>query len=633
MGSDRLVSRRGFLRNSALLAGGGFLTLPLEQIGASQSQERPNIVWITCEDTGPELGCYGDDYAETPNLDALAARAMRYRVAWSNAPVCAPARTTIISGVYPPSLGGQHMRSEVKLPAFMRMYPQFLREAGYYCTNNSKEDYNLTKPGKVWDDSSRNGHWKNRAEGQPFFAIFNTTVSHESQLRKRPHTLKHDVAKAPIPAYHPDTPEVRHDWAQYYDKVTEMDAIAGKQLKELEDAGLMDDTIVFFYGDHGSGMPRSKRWPYNSGLHVGMIVYVPEKFKHLAPKEYKPGGVSKRLVGFIDLAPTLLSLVGIKPPEWMQGHAAMGRYETEPQPYLFGFRGRMDERYDMVRSVRNQRYIYIRNYMPHLIYGQYLAYMFQTPTTQVWKRMYDEGKLNAAQQRFWERKPPEELYDLENDPDEVKNLVKSPAHQVVLNELREALRKQTLRIRDVGFLSEAQMHARAKGTTIYEMGHDPQKYALEKILAMADLASSMKSRSSGALREGLKDSDDAVRYWAALGLLMRGRRAVRRARQDLRAALKDDSPTVRIIAARALGEHGNDEDVKLVLPVLEAAAPPDKNGAYVSMLDLNAIDALGDKAAPLIDTIKSMPTKDPSAPGRANSYVARLVKYLTEAQG
>jgi len=633
MGSDRLVSRRGFLRNSALLAGGGFLTLPLEQIGASQSQERPNIVWITCEDTGPELGCYGDDYAETPNLDALAARAMRYRVAWSNAPVCAPARTTIISGVYPPSLGGQHMRSEVKLPAFMRMYPQFLREAGYYCTNNSKEDYNLTKPGKVWDDSSRNGHWKNRAEGQPFFAIFNTTVSHESQLRKRPHTLKHDVAKAPIPAYHPDTPEVRHDWAQYYDKVTEMDAIAGKQLKELEDAGLMDDTIVFFYGDHGSGMPRSKRWPYNSGLHVGMIVYVPEKFKHLAPKEYKPGGVSKRLVGFIDLAPTLLSLVGIKPPEWMQGHAAMGRYETEPQPYLFGFRGRMDERYDMVRSVRNQRYIYIRNYMPHLIYGQYLAYMFQTPTTQVWKRMYDEGKLNAAQQRFWERKPPEELYDLENDPDEVKNLVKSPAHQVVLNELREALRKQTLRIRDVGFLSEAQMHARAKGTTIYEMGHDPQKYALEKILAMADLASSMKSRSSGALREGLKDSDDAVRYWAALGLLMRGRRAVRRARQDLRAALKDDSSTVRIIAARALGEHGNDEDVKLVLPVLEAAAPPDKNGAYVSMLDLNAIDALGDKAAPLIDTIKSMPTKDPSAPGRANSYVARLVKYLTEAQG
>jgi arylsulfatase A-like enzyme len=633
MDSDRSLSRRRFLQSSALIAGGGLLGPSLRRVGANQGQGRPNIVWITCEDTGPELGCYGDEYAVTPNLDAFATTAMRYRVAWSTAPVCAPARTTIISGVYPPSTGGQHMRSEVKMPEFMRMYPQFLREAGYYCTNKSKEDYNLTKPGKVWDNSSGKGHWKNRAAGQPFFSIFNYTISHESQLRKRPHTLKHDMAKAPVPAYHPDTPEVRHDWAQYYDKVTEMDALAGNQLKELEEAGLMDDTIVFFYGDHGSGMPRSKRWPYNSGLHVAMMVYVPEKFKHLAPKEYETGGVSERLVGFIDLAPTLLSLVGIKPPEWMQGHAAMGKYETAPQPYLFGFRGRMDERYDMVRSVRNQRYIYIRNYMPHLIYGQYLAYMFQTPTTQVWKRLYDQGKLNEIQSRFWQRKAPEELYDLQDDPDEVNNLVKAPAHQVVLNELRGALRKQTLRIRDVGFLGEAEMHSRAADTTIYEMGHDPQKYPLEKILTMADLASLMKPRSTGLLREGLKDSDSAVRYWAAMGLLMRGRRAVRRARQDLRAALKDVSPTVRIIAARALGEHGSQADLDLALPVLKDLAPPDKNGAYVSMLDLNAIDALGEKAAPLMETIKTMPTKDPSAPGRANSYVARLVKNLVESDG
>jgi len=628
MRSCRSLSRRRFLQTSALVAGGGLLPSSVQRAVAGQNQERPNIVWITCEDTGPELGCYGDDYAVTPNLDAFSAKAMRYRVAWSTAPVCAPARTTIISGVYPPSTGGQHMRSEVKMPEFMRMYPQFLRDAGYYCTNNSKEDYNLTKPGKVWDESSRKGHWKNRPADQPFFSIFNITTTHESQLRKRPHTLKHDMAKAPVPAYHPDTPEVRHDWAQYYDKVTEMDAQAGQRLKELEEAGLMDETIVFFYGDHGSGMPRSKRWPYNSGLHVAMIVYVPEKFKHLAPKEYETGGVSDRLVGFIDLAPTLLSLAGIQPPDWMQGHAAMGKHETLPQPYLFGFRGRMDERYDMVRSVRNQRYIYIRNYMPHLIYGQYLAYMFQTPTTQVWKRLYDQGKLNEVQRRFWQRKAPEELYDLQTDPDEVTNLVDSPAHEAVLKELRQALRDQILRIRDVGFLSEAEMHARAAGTTIYEMGHDREKYPLEKILAMADLASSMKPRSTGDLREGLKDSDSGVRYWAVMGLLMRGRRAVRRARKDLRAALEDASPTVRIIAARALGEHGSKGDLDLALPVLEALAPPDKNGAYVSMLDLNAIDALGEKAAPLMETIKTMATKDPSAVGRANGYVSRLVANL-----
>ncbi len=633
MNACQSLSRRRFLQSSALIAGGTWLAPSLSHAGAGQDRERPNILWITCEDTGPELGCYGDDYAVTPNLDALAAKGMRYRVAWSNAPVCAPARTTIISGVYPPSLGGQHMRSEVKMPAFMRMYPQFLRDAGYYCTNNSKEDYNLTKPGKVWDASSRQAHWKNRAAGQPFFAIFNSTISHESQIRKRPHTLKHDMAKAPVPAYHPDTPEVRHDWAQYYDKVTEMDTQAGQWLDEVKEAGLMDDTIIVFYGDHGSGMPRSKRWPYNSGLHVPMILYVPEKFKQLAPREYEVGGVSQRLVGFIDLAPTLLSLVGIEPPAWMQGHATMGKYETVPQPYLFGFRGRMDERYDMVRSVRNQRYIYIRNYMPHLIYGQYLAYMFQTPTTQVWKRLYDEGRLNAVQKRFWQRKPPEELYDLDNDPDEVTNLIDSAAHQDVRNELRQALRDHILRVRDVGFLGEAEMHSRAAGTTIYEMGHDRSKYPLEKILAMADVASMLEPDALPDLKRGLKDSDCAVRYWATMGLLMRGKPAVNAARKELHAALKDTSPTVRIIAAQALGEYGNAADLRLALPVLADLAPPDKNGAYVSMLDLNAIAALGDKAAPLMETIKTMSTKDPSAVGRANSYVSRLVEALMESKG
>ena len=298
------------------------------------------------------------------------------------------------------------MRSAVPLPAFMKLYPQFLRERGYYCSNNNKEDYNLTRPGKIWDDSSSKAHWKNRAAGQPFFAIFNSTVSHESQLRVRPHTLKHDPAKVRVRAYHPDTPEVRHDWAQYYDKVTKMDAQAGKRLQELADAGHMEDTIIFFYGDHGSGMPRSKRWPYNSGLHVSLIVYVPEPFKALAPKEYAAGGWSGRLVSFVDLAPTLLSLAGLQPPEWMQGHAFMGQFATPPPKYLHGFRGRMDERYDLVRSVRNDRYVYLRHYMPHLIYGQHIDYMFQTPTTQVWKRLYDEGKLAPPQTCFWERKPP-----------------------------------------------------------------------------------------------------------------------------------------------------------------------------------------------------------------------------------
>jgi arylsulfatase A-like enzyme len=590
--------------------------------------ELPNILWITCEDTGPQLGCYGDQYARTPHLDRLAARGLRYLNAWSNAPVCAPARTTIITGVYPTSTGAEHMRSLVEMPGFMRMYPQLLWERGYYCTNNSKEDYNLQKPGQVWDDSSGKAHWRNRRPGQPFFAIFNITVTHESQIRARPHALKHDPAGVRVPAYHPDTPEVRHDWAQYYDKVTEMDALAGKRLQEIEDAGLSGDTIVFFYGDHGSGMPRSKRWPYDSGLHVPLIVHVPERFKHLAPKQYAAGATTDRLVGFVDLAPTLLSLAGVAPPAWMQGHAFLGKFEAPPQPYLFGFRGRMDERCDMVRSVRDRRYVYVRNYMPHLIYGQYLAYMFKTPATQAWKRLYDEGRLAPPKTYFWEPKPSEELYDLETDRDEVHNLVNSPEHRAILQQLRKAHKEHVLRVRDVGFLPEAEQHRRAAGTTMYELGHDPKRYPLESILTMADLASSRKDGVLPQLRQGLADDDSGVRYWAAMGLLIRGGDAVEAARGDLRTALKDQSPSVRVAAATALGRYGNGADRDLALGALKELAPPDKNGVYVSIGALNAIDALGGKAAGLTGVLKTMPTKDPAAPGRVDGYVSRILAEI-----
>jgi len=623
----RLCERKSRSSLCPILLASILLGLPLN---LALSADLPNILWITAEDINPHLGCYGDPYAETPNLDRFAAKALRYRHCWSTAPVCAPARTTLITGVYPTSTGSEHMRSEVRMPAFMRMYPQFLRERGYYCSNNNKEDYNLTKPGKVWDESSNKAHWKNRPPAQPFLAIFNLAVSHESQIRIRPHTLQHDPAKARLPAYHPNTPEVRHDWAQYYDKITAMDAQFAQRLKELEDAGLADNTIVFFYGDNGSGMPRSKRWPYNSGLNVPLIVRVPEKLRHLAPKEYTAGGATDRLVGFVDFAPTLLSLAGLKPPDWMQGRAFMGEFETPPQPYLHGFRGRMDERYDLVRSVRNQRYIYTRNHMPHLIYGQYINYMFQTPTTRVWKKLYDEGQLKPPQTFFWEPKPPEELYDLQTDPDEVKNLVSSPDHQAVLHEFRQAQREHALKIRDVGYLSEAEQHSRSAGTTMYEMGHDAQKYPLEKVLAMADLASALKPEALPQLKESLSDADSAVRYWAAMGLLMRGSIAVESARPELRQALQDSSPSVRITAARALGQYGNASDLAQALPVLKELAPPDKNGAYVSMLALNAIDTLGKKASPLLDALKPMPRKDPSAVARANEYVPRLLSQILQ---
>ncbi len=241
------------------------LLIALSLALALNAADRPNILWITSEDNGPHRGCYGDEYSVSPNLDALAARGMRYTRASSNASVSAPARTTVISGIYPPSTGSEHMRSETVLPGSMKMFPVYLRELGYYCTNASKEDYNLVKTGQVWDESSNKGHWKNRAEGQPFFAVFNATISHESQIRNAidEKNRNHDPAKVRVPAYHPDTPEVRKDWAQYYDRITMMDAELGRRLGEIEEAGLAEDTIIFYWGDHGSGMPRNKRWPVN----------------------------------------------------------------------------------------------------------------------------------------------------------------------------------------------------------------------------------------------------------------------------------------------------------------------------------------------------------------------------------
>ena len=589
---------------------------------------RPNILWITTEDIGQQLGAYGDPYAVTPNLDRLAARGFKYRNAWSNAPVCAPARTTIISGMYPPSTGSEHMRSMTHLPAGMKMFPSYLREAGYYATNNAKEDYNLEHTGEVWDESSKNAHWRNRKPGQPFFAVFNNLITHESQVIKRPHKFEHDPAKARVPAYHPDTIEVREDWAEYYDNITTMDRQSGELLKELEKDGLVEDTIILFYGDHGAGMPRSKRFPYNSGLRVPLIVYIPEKFKQLAPKEYRAGGTSEHMVAFVDLAPSMLSLAGIKPPSNMQGQPFLGRTISGPRQFNFGFRGRMDERYDLMRSLCDQRFVYIRNYMPHRIYGQFVGTMFQTPTTQVWKRLYDEGKLNAAQKHFWERKPPEELYDLQNDPDEVNNLAGSPAHRETLERLRAGNLEHLMRIRDIGFLPEGEIHSRSVNSSAYEVGHNDKLYPMKRVLGMAGLASMLEMEAISELIKGLADSDSGVRYWAASGILMRGADGLRAARPAMTKALADSGPYVRAVAAESFALYGDAGKVRTALTVLAALVPAVGNGGFVSLWALDTIDRLGVIAKPILPEVLQAVDVDPKLPVRSRQYGARIMAKL-----
>ncbi|MFV0444480.1 MAG: sulfatase [Planctomycetaceae bacterium] len=598
------------------------------------SGDRPNVLWITSEDNGPQLGCYGDANAVSPNIDALAAKGCRYLHCWSNAPVCAPARTTIITGMYPPTLGAEHMRSDVKVPDTIRLYPQYLRDSGYYCTNNSKTDYNVIPNGTVWDDSSPKAHWRNCPIGEPFFAIFNHTISHESQIRNKIDAGDriHDPAKVRVPAYHPDTSEVRKDWAQYYDRITMMDKLVGQNLKELEEAGHAEDTIVFYYGDHGSGMPRSKRMPYDSGLHVPLIVYIPEKWKDLATSDcIQGGGASKRLVSFVDLAPTLLSLCDVQIPETMQGHAFLGAQATEPQAYLYGFRGRMDERIDMIRSITDGRYVYIRNFMPHLPCGQHVDYMFQTPTTRVWNDLWKAGKCNAAQSHFWEPKPSEELYDLKSDPDEVQNLADDSAHVATRNKLAEALKAHMILTRDAGIAPESMRNEWNEKTTIYDYMQTRDagflSSAIEKAMSLTSTG------DNGAATDTLSDQDiensPMIAFWKVIGLEVHGKEAVATAREPLRMALNQDkSAALKVVAAEALGRYGNADDAALALPVLLEYANPQKHGLYNAIAALNAIDYLGDKAASIKDEVAKLPRTDPNASGRTANYCDRLIEHI-----
>lgn len=612
---------------------------------ADNLPERPNILWLTSEDNGPQLGCYGDEYADTPNLDALATKSLRYQMCWSNAPVCAPARTTLISGMYATSLGGHHMRSAVSLPAGMKLYPTVLGEAGYYCTNNSKTDYNFSQTDKIagWADSGRKAHWRNRPDpSQPFFSVFNYTISHESKIRNEPHTLVHDPAKAKLPAYHPDVPEVRRDWAQYYDRLTEMDAEAGRTLKQLEKDGLADSTIVFYYGDHGSGMPRSKRWPFNSGLQVPFLLHVPDGYKHLAPEDYLPGGVTERLVSFVDMGPTAISLAGASVPETMQGIPFCGSSEGTAKKYLFGFRGRMDERIDMVRSCTDGRFVYMRHFYPDRPYLKHVDYMFQTKTTQVWKQMFDDGELNDVQAKFWQAKPVEELFDLQSDPDEVNNLAMDPDHADKLSELQAATKQWMIDTRDMGVLPEGEMHRRV-GTRSPRAVALSDNFRINEIVDAAWAAGDAWGVYHNGVTQSMsglaKSKDSGIRFWAVRGVhlgLQSHASVIESETIDasiaiLASRLDDPSPSVRVIAAEGLLEFGvESQKVAAATELVKLATVPD-NTYYVAVAAFNVIDENYDAVMKYSGASPADLLKDTGeGPTLGKNYVERLLKTISE---
>jgi len=607
------LDRRDFLQrgvSAAVLATSSWTPA----LASDQPGRRPNILWITCEDINAHLGCWGDTYAITPNLDRFASEGVRYINAYASAPVCSPARSCLITGLYATSLGTMHLRSSFPIPEHIKGFPTYLRAAGYYCTNNVKTDYNTSnEPALIkasWDECSAKTHWRNRRPGQPFFSVFNGMVTHQGPTTVLPYEQfrkqvweqlapneRHDPAKAPIPPYWPDTPITRRTIARYYDCITAMDKDhVGKILKELEEDGLAEDTIVFFYGDNGAGMPRHKRLVLDSGLRVPLIIRFPKKYQHLASA--RPGEALDRLVSFLDFAPTVLSLAGLPVPDYMQGQAFLGEAASEPRQYVYGARDRVDEAYDLARSVRDKRYLYVRNYMPHLSYNQPEGYSDQAEVRQEITHLAAEGKLNATQMTYaGPTKAMEELYDTQSDPHQIHNLADSPAHKPILEKMRQLHRQWLLETRDVGFLPETELWERSKGSTPYEMAKQSDNYPQQRIVEAAELVG--RRDAPEKQMKMLADPDSAVRYWAAMGLRALGKDAAP-AREALIKVLRDPSASVRIEAAGVLvtlGEAG--EAMKVLTDVLRSEQLDEAVHAA------RTLQMLGEKARPAVSAMKA----------------------------
>ena len=579
------------------------LVLILFQFGSCDrglQVKQPNILWITCEDISPYLGSYGCGEALTLHLDKLASEGIRYTRAYANAPVCAVARSTILSGMYASTIGTHQMRSDVQLPDNIPAYPKIFSEAGYYCTNNAKKDYNsnFEYDTTLWDESSNSAHYKNRKDGQPFFAVFNIGVTHESRLSENyirqfikegqiPEQPRIDPDDIELPPYHPDLPEIRQDWARFHDLITFMDSRAGELLDELEENGLSDNTIVFFYSDHGGQLARSKRFIYNVGTQVPLIIRLPDKWSHLSV--IKPEGTDNSLVSFIDFAKTVLSITGCNIPKNMQGRIFLGKDKQAAPEYVHFFRDRMAERYDFCRAVTDGEYYFIRNFMPHRPRGRSERYGYLMQANwRAWEAHFKAGKCNEIQSRFYGPRAVTELFDTPQDPWHVENLAEKSEYHEIATELSDELDRWMIETRDIGLIPEPMFADLAgegkKYKTIHEYAQSDE-YPVRKILEVAKVSSSATSENTPDCLLYLEDQNPVIRYWGAYGLFLR-RSADESIDQALLEMMRTDVFAAnRIMAAQALGLCGNaDLAIKHLMKECNEAINP-----FILLQGINAI--------------------------------------------
>jgi arylsulfatase A-like enzyme len=585
--------------------------------GICWGQKRPNVLWITIEDTSPRfIGCYGNKNARTTAIDQLSREGVRFTNAFSTGTVCSPSRTTLITGVKTYETGTGNHRSNYAIPPGMHGFPFYMQQAGYHTSNNAKTDYNVARAkqftDEAWNESSGKAGWWNRKQGQPFFSVFNFNDSHQSRTMTDTYSqyVKEVLDELPekdrigendfeMPPIYRDSPEMRKQFARVYNSLKLTDNKIEALLKRLENDHLRDSTIIFFFGDHGEGIPRGKTNGIDLGYRVPFVIWLPPMYKHLSP--WGHGGViTDELIDFEDLAPTMISLAGGKLPDYMKGRKLIGPGRSKKTDHLILSSDRSDNGIDMVRSATNGRFIYSRNYMPFMPEARYIRYMEISEIKQQMRKDLAEHKLTNLQSNLFANRPPEYLFDVQNDPWETKNLIDNPKYKAVADKMRKQLSASILQSRDVMFLPEYEMSLISKTSTAYEYRLNPAHYPLKEILAAASLSGIRGKHVAAQQIHLLKNPDKIVRYWAALGLRSQSPEILRPFQQQLLESLKDDYPPASVTSAAVTYEVFNDQQA---LEILKKTASSDN--PELALMAINYLLYTTDKQ-PFITTIKTV---------------------------
>ena len=555
------------------------LLLGLSLFGECLAADQPNFVWFTSEDNSVHFSrLYNEDGIAMPTIEKLASHGLIFEHAFSNAPVCSVARTTLLTGAYAPRIGAQyHRRSKmVPMPDRGQMYPWYLQQAGYYTTNNSKTDYNVLVD-QGWNESSTDALWRGRKQGQPFFHVQNTTLTHESSLhftREEMMTIENLTPSESVNLfpYFPDTPTFRYTHARYLDNHVKVDNYFGEYLNMLEEDGVLDDTFIFYFGDHGGVLPRGKGYAYENGLHVPLIVYVPENWKHLVNEEY--GARVTGFVSFIDFAPTVLSLAGIEVPPHMDGIPFLGQgidlKEVNKRDQTFGYADRFDEKIDHVRSLRKGNFKYIRNYQPFNVDGLWNEYRYIMLAYQEWWKLYRSGELDEVQSQFFEPRPAEQLFDLENDPYELQNLAGDFAYAEILGDMRSSLSSKVKSINDLSMFPESMLFEEAFDDPVVFGRNNSQR--ISQLVDTADLSLREFDRARDDISLALNSEDPWQRYWGLIVLSTFGEQADRFIQRANDIAKSDDENLVRLRAIEFLALIGQENPSQLLPALLASAA-------------------------------------------------------------